>query len=95
MDAREIQAEIQSYDELSEVQRVYNFEAVRKNEILKIKVYDNGDDPNLHRYSVAVTSESGKGASGNSGNCLKTVLATVHWYELDKWHRDDSSKPTG
>ena len=84
MDAREIQAEIQSHNELSEVRRVYSFEAVRKNEIVKIKVYDNGDNPSQLRYSVEVISESGKRASGNSGNCLKTVLATVHWYELDK-----------
>lgn len=36
------------------------------------------------RFAVAVTAEDGRQASGNNGDSLAAVLATVHWEDLDE-----------
>ena len=50
---------------------------------ITIEVLDSGaGDP--QRWAVVATDEHGRQASGNSGPDLETVLATVHWWDLDR-----------
>ena len=50
---------------------------------ITVEVLDRGGQGSP-RYHVSATSEDGKACSGNSGDNLGTVIATVHWYQLDR-----------
>lgn len=50
---------------------------------IKVEVLDGGPTDPL-RYHVVATDEDGLSASGNPGNELGAVLATVHWWDLDQ-----------
>ena len=51
---------------------------------VEIEVLDRGPSDPQTRYHVTAVADDGRKASGNSGPNLDTVLATVHWFELDK-----------
>lgn len=36
------------------------------------------------RYRLSATTDGGLACGGNSGDDLKVVIATVHWYQLDR-----------
>lgn len=69
---------------------VTEFQCYRKakdgnTQTVTVKILDAG--PNTEhgiRYQCHATSSDGKSASGNGGVSLNTVLATVHWGDLDR-----------
>jgi hypothetical protein len=73
----------------TEVYHVTKFKAYRTakdgaQQEVEVEVWDRGPSSPETRYSVSATADDGKTASGNNGSDLNTVLATVHWYNLDK-----------
>lgn len=52
-------------------------------EEVRIEVRDGGPAMGNLRFSVIAKSEDGRTATGNPAGSLETVLATVHWYDLD------------
>ena len=72
-----------------EAAQVTTYRAYRKNKKgvdkeVTIEVLDRGPGKPDLRYLVIATDQDGKQASGNSGPNLEVVLATVHWYDLDR-----------
>lgn len=55
----------------------------RSEHIVTVEVHERVSGPGP-RFSVVATDEDGRQASGNSGDKLNVVLATVHWEDLDK-----------
>ena len=48
-----------------------------------IEQQDDGQEVETRRYYCIARSDDGKATSGNSADKVRTVLATVHWEELD------------
>ena len=72
-----------------EVYHVTYYQAVRTAkdgtiQEVEIEVLDRGPEDPHTRYHVTAVAKDGRAASGNSGASLDTVLATVHWYKLDR-----------
>ena len=55
-----------------------------KTQEVSVDILDAGPEAGDSRYSCCATSDDGKTASGNPGASIDLVLATVHWYNLDK-----------
>lgn len=74
-----------------DVAEVTTFECHRQRKdgsdaIVTVKVYDRcdtGANQGIGRYyAVATDAGTGKQASGNSADSVRTVLATLHWEDL-------------
>ena len=88
MDEKELHEAVAALGNLSNVQRVYHFNATRKlkdggGELVSIEIHDSGQDCEGGRYTVVARNEQGRGASGNSFNAIGPALACVHWHKLD------------
>lgn len=72
----------------SETWQVQTFTMQRESEAhgwqdVTVTILDRG--PSFSpRYAVSATTEGGQSCTGNSGDDLEVVIATVHWYQLDK-----------
>lgn len=85
----EMMEELTKYAEFFELHHKTSFIGYRhtKNkgdQEVYIDILDAGPQAGNARYSCTATSEDGKVATGNSGPLIETVIATVHWYNLDK-----------
>ena len=85
----EIVEKLQKHLKATEVYHVttYNCDRTRPDgphQEVEITILDRGPSNPETRYHVTAKASDGKSASGNSGPDLETVLALVHWYELDK-----------
>lgn len=49
-----------------------------------VQIFDRGRSAQgvPRYYATATDKETGKAASGNSGDSVRTVLATLHWSDL-------------
>ena len=52
-------------------------------QLVTIKIFDNGPSNPDSRFTCLVESDDGKKASGNSANAIEAALAIVHWHKLD------------
>lgn len=87
----DIRSEIQRIVQPVAVGEVSTFEIVRQrrtgdSHMVDVRVTDWGMDATAGlRFSVvAVDHESDNTATGNSAETLEQVLATLHWWDLDK-----------
>jgi hypothetical protein len=51
---------------------------------VNVQILDAGEAAGDIRYHCHAQSDDGKRASGNAADRPDTVLAIVHWYDLDK-----------
>lgn len=49
-----------------------------------VEILDRGPDISPRYHVAAQTKDGTKSCTGNSGDDLETVIATVHWYQLDR-----------
>jgi hypothetical protein len=71
----------------TETWRVHTFTMQRESaehgyQTVTITILDRGHAISP-RYAVSATTDGGQRCAGNSGDDLETVIATVHWYQLD------------
>ena len=71
--------------DLSEVAHTSTFTARRGHRTVTIHVHDRGPGASSElRYCVTATAEDGATATGNPAESVETVLATLHWKDLDR-----------
>jgi hypothetical protein len=72
-------------NQLTKVFKCYRNDKQGGVQMVTVELYDAGpdSDPQLRYHCVAKT-DTGKSASGNPGPSIAVVLATVHWWDLDK-----------
>jgi len=75
---------------LFEVSHITSFECYRKakngtvQEVV-VQILDAGSDVNPElRYQCVARTKDGKMVTGNPASSIYDVIATVHWYELDR-----------
>lgn len=91
MDIRDTSAVIEALNDAasgSETWRVETFTMQRQSEKygwqdVTIEILDRGESIRP-RYHISATTPDGQRCSGNSDDDLATVIATVHWYQLDQ-----------
>ncbi len=88
MTAYEVIEELKRHLGATEVYQVTKYKSFREAkdgvfQEVEIEVLDRGPLNPETRYHVTAIADDGRSASGNSGPHLDTVLATLHWYELD------------
>lgn len=49
-----------------------------------VEILDHGPEAGVVRYSCNATTEDGTKATGNPADSIETVIATVHWGDLDR-----------
>lgn len=72
-----------------ETWRVETFDMVRESpahghQEVTVTILDRGDEISPRYFVSAETKDGRHSCSGNSGDDLSVVIATVHWYQLDR-----------
>ena len=55
-----------------------------QDQVVTVTILDAGPGAGRPRYHCEATTPDGRSATGNPDDSLQVLLATVHWWELDK-----------